>query len=42
LSIIINHNYQLAQAANFDYATLWNEERAAVAPLLQNAKQTWQ
>ncbi len=34
--------YQLAQAANFDYATLWNTERDRVAPLLLAAKKTWQ
>jgi len=34
--------YQLAQAANFDYATLWSTARDQVAPLLLDAKQTWQ
>lgn len=34
--------YQLAQATNFDYATLWNTERDQVAPLLLDAKKTWQ
>jgi hypothetical protein len=34
--------YQLAQVANFDYATLWNTQRDQVAPLLLDAKETWQ
>jgi hypothetical protein len=41
LKIVSNHYYDLAQAANFDYAELWSAQAADVSTTLETAKAAW-
>lgn len=41
LQTAVNTYYQLAQAANFDYAQLWQDKPAEVTAALLAAKQAW-